>query len=252
MIFILLWDSCGDFYIGDEESEIFCCEFDPNDKYVACGSGDSAIRIFNVQSGKMAFMLANPHLGEFERLPITCLRWRPVNSTLKTHNVLVATCADGSIQHWHATSGKCMHVIKGDEDNHLYGLDYHPDGDKFAVCGKDTSIRIYDESTKSVMTTLHEGSTIPGHSNRVFSVHYNKDDPNIIVSGGWDNNLIVYDVRKETPVANMYGPHICGDSIDVLNGKILAGSYDSNDNLSIFDMKMMKKECVIDWFDVEF
>ena len=28
-----------------------------------------------------------------------------------------------------------------------------------------------------------------GHSNRVFSLKYHPDDPNIILSGGWDNTV---------------------------------------------------------------
>lgn len=38
---------------------------------------------------------------------------------------------------------------------------------------------------------LSLGSSTPGHSNRVFSLKFNPDDPNIIVSGGWDNTVQV-------------------------------------------------------------
>ena len=33
--------------LGDSESEVFTCRFDPTDKYLACGFGDGAIRIYN-------------------------------------------------------------------------------------------------------------------------------------------------------------------------------------------------------------
>jgi hypothetical protein len=44
---------------------------------VACGCADGKIKIFNLETGKMAFLLANPKLDTFEVMPITALRWRP-------------------------------------------------------------------------------------------------------------------------------------------------------------------------------
>ena len=51
--------------VGDSTSEIFCVRFDHQDNYIAAGCGDSTIKIFNIASGKMSFLLANPYLGEF-------------------------------------------------------------------------------------------------------------------------------------------------------------------------------------------
>ena len=69
-------------------------------------------------------------------------------------------------------------------------LDYAPDGKSFCTGGKDNIIRIYDEETKKIS---HELKGIKwhthGHSNRIFSVKYSPDDPHIIASGGWDQNV---------------------------------------------------------------
>jgi len=55
----------------------------------------------------------------------------------------------------------------------------------------------------------------PGHSNRIFCVKYHPKDSNMLVSGGWDNTVMLYDVRSGGPVQWAYGPHICGgDAID--------------------------------------
>ena len=56
-----------------------------------------------------------------------------------------------------------------------------------------------------------------GHGNRIYCVKFNKGDENIVVSGGWDNNVFVYDMRHRGPVHAIYGPHICGDAIDFKN-----------------------------------
>ena len=65
-------------------------------------------------------------------------------------NVLVSTQADGSLKHWHATSGKCLHSRCDNPENHLYCLDYNYEGTLLAVAGRDAYVRIYDEHTKSL------------------------------------------------------------------------------------------------------
>ena len=44
-----------------------------------------------------------------------------------------------------------------------------------------------------------------GHSNRVFSLKFVAEDPNLLVSGGWDNTVQVWDVRAglSEPLTNM-------------------------------------------------
>jgi len=70
---------------------------------------------------------------------------------------------------------------------------------------------------------------LPGHSNRVFAVKYLASDPNILISGGWDSNIHIWDMRTGKSTAVIYGPSLSGDSLDEKDGLILAGSY-RNDN----------------------
>ncbi len=97
--------------------------------------------------------------------------------------------ADGAIRHWHATSGKCLHQKIEDPNNHIYSLDFNKEGTLLAAAGKDHKIRIYDETTKSLAFEMKELGDRPGHSNRVFCVKFNKNDSNMVVSGGWDNTV---------------------------------------------------------------
>ena len=43
------------------------------------------------------------------------------------------------------------------------------------------------------------------------------DDPNVLLSGGWDNTVQVWDVRAGQSVRSIFGPHICGEDNWVLN-----------------------------------
>ena len=64
----------------------------------------------------------------------------------------------------------------------------------------------------------------PGHSNRIYSLKFIPEEPNLILTGGWDTNVHVWDVRDTKSVRNFIGPKICGDTIDYKNGKILTGA----------------------------
>ena len=69
----------------------------------------------------------------------------------------------------------------------------------FATAGKDKIVRIYDEATKTMVSKLSSGwGSISGgrcerggHSNRVFSLKFKPDDPNLLISGGWDDTVQV-------------------------------------------------------------
>ncbi len=76
-----------------------------------------------------------------------------------------------------------------------------------------------------------------GHSNRIFSVKFKADDPNLVLSGGWDNTVQIWDLRTGHSVRSIYGPHICGDALDVnAQGHILTGSWRPERALQVWDL----------------
>ena len=223
-------------------------KYSHDDRYLATGYGDGLTRIYNLATGKLSYTLQHFE-GDDATMPVTALTWRPVTPQMKTQNVLVTAQADGSLKHWHATSGKCLHKTCEDPDNHLYCLDFTHDGIFLAVAGRDRTVRIYDETTKSLAFEMKQKGKLIGHGNRIYCVKFNKGDENIVVSGGWDNNIFVYDMRYRGPIHAIYGPHICGESIDFKrDGYTMAcGSYRGEDALEIYDLRMMRRSRVIQW-----
>ena len=118
-----------------------------------------------------------------------------------------------------------------------------------ATAGRDTHIRLYDETTKSLFLNLKEKGDLPGHSNRIFCVKFNPIIPQVLVSGGWDNTIQIYDTREKGPVASLYGPHVCGDSIDFRNDGVtlLTGSYRQDDALQTWDLRTLKCTRTYEW-----
>jgi COMPASS component SWD3 len=231
--------------VSDNPSEVFAVRFSPDGKLLAAGCGDGTVRVYNASNGRLAYELKNGK-GK-EAMPVTGIRFRPLGAS-KTKNVLLAVNADGSVNHWHVTSGKCLHTIK-DEQNQLYCVDYRPDGAVFATAGKDYTVRVYDEATKTLMSEMKSGAgrVTPGHSNRVFSLKFRPEDPSIIISGGWDNTVQVWDTRVEHAVRSLYGPHVCGDAVDIEGDTIVTGSWRTKNQLELWDFRSGERITEIPW-----
>jgi WD40 repeat protein len=244
--------------------------FSPDDEYLAASYANGAIHVFNAETGKQEFKLngagkteessvggaggygASPGAHLSAALPVTQLRWRPHTAQSKTKSVLISVNAefDGQILHWHIKSGKCLHTIT-EKGNSLFCLDYFHDGSQFATAGRDRIVRIYDEATKRPVQTLEGGDlkTTAGHSNRVFALKYHPEHPHILLSGGWDNTVQMWDTRKGHSVKSLWNCYLCGDSVDfnAAGDKILTGSWRISDALQLWDFGTGQVIETIDW-----
>jgi WD40 repeat protein len=96
---------------------------------------------------------------------------------------------------------------------------------------------------------MKENGEMPGHSNRIFCVKFDPFSQHTIASGGWDNTIQIYDIRKKGPIKSIYGPHVCGDAIDFFNDghTMLTGSYRQENVLELWDLRTFKKCRDINW-----
>jgi len=156
----------------------------------------------------------------------------------------------GRVKHWHASSGKCLQEI-AEQDNQLFCVDYVADGSQFATAGKRREVRIYDEYTKKLSQVLMGGDSVntPGHSNRVFSLKYHPTMRSVLVTGGWDNTVQFWDLRKGHAVRAIFGPHVCGDSVDISQDgeTILTGSWRVDKQLQLWDFRSERLLETVPW-----
>jgi WD40 repeat protein len=238
--------------ISENTSEVFSVKFSPDGKFLAACCGDGAIRVFNSSTGRMAYNLQK---GSSVALPSTAVKFRPDVLTVKTKNVLISADALGNVEHWHMTSGKCLHTFK-EENNQVFAVDFRGDATQFATAGKDTCVRIYDESTKNEVTKMERGmgfgpQSAPGHSNRIFSIKFHPSDPNVLISGGWDNTIQIWDTRTGRAQRSIFGPHLCGEALDIQDDTILTGSHRADSPLELWDYGTGEKITSINLFASE-
>lgn len=153
----------------------------------------------------------------------------------------------GELKQYKISDYSLISQIK-EENNEIYALDYHMKNDIFATGGRDAAIRIYDESTKKQIHKLIAKQWVsPGHTNRIFSIKFINDDPNVLISGGWDNSVYIWDTRLKKSVDSIYGVCLMGDSLDYKNGQILIGNQKNKEQLQLYDYKTRNIIKIIDW-----
>ena len=161
---------------------------------------------------------------------------------------MAAVSSDGYLSFWHPATGKCIFSMRDPNSADLFCVDYRQDGALIAVGNKDSKIHVVDEATKSIITTLESKGTSStlGHSNRIFSTKFT-NDPNILVSGGWDSTVYFWDIRLSKSIGFVIGPNICSDSIDIQGDSMLTGSNNNKNVLQLWSVSTMKLIENIPW-----
>jgi len=144
-------------------------------------------------------------------------------------------------------------IKENNSDLNLNSVDINCSKDRVAVGGNQSKVHIYDDQSLKkdyIMSLKPGGSHLPGHKDRIFSVKFDKSQSSIVYSGGWDDAIYVSDLREGgSAVAVIPGPHVCGDSIDVVGNLLLAGSYRNKKNLLLYDLRHPLK--VLEYLDMD-
>ncbi|CAF0829506.1 unnamed protein product [Didymodactylos carnosus] len=223
---------------------VFSLRFSDDLDLVGIGYGDGSVRLYSVISGKQVLEFLPSSLPKIEHLrrlstdlPVMSLKWHPQQSDL-----LYSACTDGSIR-LHNRQTNELSVIAYEYDNELTSMDFSVDGKYFATTGKDANIRIYntehnivshtynntkvDTQVEQIRRSSGTGDELctTGHYHRAYAVKFHPDHTNILMTGGWDNIVKIWDIRqKECINEAIVGPHICGEVDLKINVRAVDGS----------------------------
>ncbi|KAJ8043594.1 Dynein assembly factor with WDR repeat domains 1 [Holothuria leucospilota] len=217
--------------------EVMCCTYNENGTLLAVGLVEGTIKIYSAETGAALYSLIDEEITSVY-LPCTSLNFKPYAEEDKSVNILLATYASGIVKLWHLSTGQCLHTIH--EPRQTLTASFQKKGQIFVTAGSDEKICIYDTATKTKIRDCQPSMSrhvMDGHRCRVFSIKFHPKEVSEFVSGGWDDTLQFWDVRQEHSLRKLYGPHICGDSldIDVYHNHIVTGSWRKDNNVQIWD-----------------
>ncbi|BAQ59796.1 high-affnity carbon uptake protein Hat/HatR [Geminocystis sp. NIES-3708] len=230
---------------------VYSVAFSPDSQYLASGSWDNTIKIWNVNNGKLkqtltghsnivysvAFSCDGQYLasGSWDK---TVKIWNVNNGQLKQtltgySNIVysVAFSPDGSylasgswdkaIKIWNVNNGKLKQTLTGHSDD-VYNVEFSPDGQYLASGSQDKTIKIWNVNNGQLKQTL------TGHFKSVNSVAFSCDGQ-YLASGSGDKNIKIWNVNngklKQTLTGHSNNVNSVAFSCD---GQYLAsGSWDN-------------------------
>ncbi|XP_063982240.1 uncharacterized protein LOC135165155 [Diachasmimorpha longicaudata] len=214
---------------------LYSAKFSLRGDIVATGFGDGGIEMRNGETGQL---LSTLRLAPEESLPIMCCQFHAIEGM-----ILYASSACGKIFICNLDTEECFKFIE-EPENEINTISASTDGEYLVSGGKDAALRVYDASTGKVIHTYQKDTTgmiadalEKFHRMRIFAAKFHKTIPELIVSGGWDDTVQIWDIRTGGgSIRSIKGPHICGDALDVHETKIITGSWTVEGSLQLWDL----------------
>ncbi|TFK68146.1 WD40 repeat-like protein [Pluteus cervinus] len=185
----------------------------PDGKYVASGSSDKTVRIWDTTTGQQ---IGKPFQGH--RREVSSLSYSPDGKTV------VSGSWDKTVRIWDVNTGQLVGQPLRGHTGHVTSVSYSPDGKNIVSGSDDKTIRIWNASTRKPI-----GQSLCGHTDQIMSVSYAPDGLHI-ASGSVDKTIRIWDAYTGQPTGQPLTGHTksvtCSYSPD--GNYIVSGSHDKS------------------------
>ncbi|KKP07655.1 hypothetical protein THAR02_00191 [Trichoderma harzianum] len=154
--------------------EVYSVAFSANSRYLASGSWDKTIKIWDIITGKVQQTLQG-HGGYV---------WSVAFSA--DGRYLASGSQDNTIKIWDVITGKEQQTLQG-HSSFVFSVAFSADSRYLASGSYDKTIKIWD------IITGKEQQTLQGHSDSIWSVAFSADS-RYLASGSWDKTIKIWDI----------------------------------------------------------
>jgi WD40 repeat protein/tRNA A-37 threonylcarbamoyl transferase component Bud32 len=167
---------------------VYAIAFTPDGQYIASGSSDHTIKMWETRTGKLSRRFGRWFSGHTDSVWNLC--FSPNQKSLAS-----ASC-DRTIKIWETTD-KISHTLIGHE-NWVNSITFHPNGTFLASGSSDCTIKLWNTTTGKLINTL------TNHTDSVLCVHFSPDGQTL-ASCSADNTIKIWQVRTRKEIMTLKG-----------------------------------------------
>ena len=178
---VLLWSRGS----GRRDSANFwSVAYSPDNQLIAAGGGDSLIRIYTADSGRLVRTLSG------SRGMVVGVEFDP-----RYPRILASTSQDWIVRLWNVEDGTVVDSLEGHSDA-VWHARFSPDGNRLVTAGADAKSVVWDVSDPHHVVRR---AALRGHSYWVWDAAFSRDS-RWIATAGWDSTVRVWDASTGAQV----------------------------------------------------
>jgi WD40 repeat protein len=201
---------------------VWSVAFNPNGQYLASGSEDRTIRVWNLVTGECV-----QTLSEHSRRI-----WSVAYSPIANPEHLIASSSDDhTIKLWQPSTGKCLQTLHG-HLNWVNSVTFSPNGTLLASGGGDNTVKLWDVQTGKCLHTFE------GHSRWVWSVAFDAKGQ-VLASASGDGTIKLWHIKQRECIATIpvEGGFVSAIAFSSTNGFLAASCGDTA--IRIWDVSLL-------------
>ncbi len=172
------------------KNAVYCVYFSANRKYIASGSADKTVKIWNVSTGDCLATLTG-HIKSVRSVSFS-----------GDEKYVVSGSDDKSVMIWDVATSNCLATLTGHTSG-VTSVSFSVDGKYVASGSSDKTVKIWDVATNNCIATL------TGHIGWVNSVSFSGDGKYVSSGSGHkyseNNSVKIWDVISTNCIATLSG-----------------------------------------------
>lgn len=187
-------------YMGTGNSIVLDMKFDPSGRYLACGTADRRVKVFDMVKDK----ITHDFVGH--KLSVSLVRWLPSKSQDKNKYIIYSASEEGVIKVWDLVLNSCLGTMHYHRSQ-IPSLAFTNDLKTLIVSSRDQKLSFWNlkDNTFARIGALQLNEDVEGMQYVNLQISKDKAAP-YLITGGTDGKLKILDINNQKYVYEEQDP----------------------------------------------